>query len=219
IPLEVALLTAVGAGPNSTSCNVTPLLLDWYDLDDELIMVLERPVPCMDLIDYIDQMDTLIDEQEVLPLQRQLVNAALEMHSKGVFHRDIKLDNVLIETGSDVPRLRFIDFGCGTTEIDAVHTVEQGTLSYTSPEWFRLRRYMAGPTTVWQMGVVLYGLLHLRLPFGNPREIIYCNPLIRADLSNECKDFLRRCLAKRPEDRLPLETLPDHPWLRSPDNT
>ncbi|CAK6977060.1 serine/threonine-protein kinase pim-1-like isoform X1 [Scomber scombrus] len=184
IPLEVALLMAVGAGPDSTSCNVTPLLLDWYDLDDELIMVLERPVPCMDLIDYIDQMDTLIDEQEVLPLQRQLVNAALEMHSKGVFHRDIKLDNVLIETASDVPRLRFIDFGCGTTEIDAVQTVEQGTLSYTSPEWFRLRRYTAGPTTVWQMGVVLYGLLHLRLPFGNPREIIYCNPRIRADLSD-----------------------------------
>ncbi|KAJ0070525.1 hypothetical protein NL108_013980, partial [Boleophthalmus pectinirostris] len=45
----------------------------------------------------------------------QLVEAAIEMEAKGVFHRDIKPDNILIETGADVPRGRFIDFGCGTT--------------------------------------------------------------------------------------------------------
>lgn len=46
-------------------------------------------------------------------LFRQLVEAAIVMASKGVFHRDIKAGNVLIETGNDVPKARFIDFGCG----------------------------------------------------------------------------------------------------------
>lgn len=41
IPLEVALLIKVGAGPEATSSNVTPVLLDWYDLEKELIMVFE----------------------------------------------------------------------------------------------------------------------------------------------------------------------------------
>lgn len=43
IPKEVALLIKVGAGPEATSSNVTPALNDWYDLEDELIMVFERP--------------------------------------------------------------------------------------------------------------------------------------------------------------------------------
>ena len=43
---------------------------------------------------------------------KQLVEAAIEMHSKGVFHRDIKPDNVLIQDTSDGPRVRIIDFGC-----------------------------------------------------------------------------------------------------------
>lgn len=42
---------------------------------------------------------------------KQLVEAALELQSKNIFHRDIKLENILIETGADVPRLRLIDFG------------------------------------------------------------------------------------------------------------
>lgn len=42
---------------------------------------------------------------------KQLVEVALELQSKNIFHRDINLENILIETGADVPRLRLIDFG------------------------------------------------------------------------------------------------------------
>jgi len=48
--LEVALMLKLQPAAEETSTAVT--LLDWYDLDLELILVLERPVPCMDLIDY-----------------------------------------------------------------------------------------------------------------------------------------------------------------------
>ncbi|KAM7386122.1 hypothetical protein PAMA_008980 [Pampus argenteus] len=214
VPREVALLIAVGAGPDATTSNITPVLLEWYDLDEELILVLERPVPCMDLTEYINRRGFYMEEYKVKAVQRQLVVAALEMYSKGVFHRDIKLENILIETGSEVPTVKFIDFGLGTMQIGKVHTVPQGTRVYTSPEWFQHRRYTAGPTTVWQLGVVLYFLLHKTLPFHSPFEIIHSHPLIRADFSDACKDFLRRCLTKRPQDRPTLESLLNHPWLQ-----
>ena len=40
------------------------------------------------------------------------MDAAIELDTKGVFHRDIKLENILIETASNVPCARLIDFGC-----------------------------------------------------------------------------------------------------------
>lgn len=42
VPVEVALLMKVGAGPQNTSSNVTPVLLEWFDSVNELIMVFER---------------------------------------------------------------------------------------------------------------------------------------------------------------------------------
>lgn len=49
-------------------------------------------------------------------IMKQLVDALIEIHSRGVFHRDIKLDNILIETGSDGPCVRIIDFGTSLSE-------------------------------------------------------------------------------------------------------
>ena len=44
---------------------------------------------------------------------KQLVDAAIDMQAKDVFHRDIKSENILIEFSSDGLRVRLIDFGCG----------------------------------------------------------------------------------------------------------
>lgn len=62
IPLEVALLLKVKPIGAGTSVAVT--LLDWFDLDDELILILERPVPCLDLIDYMNSRGPTLQEQE-----------------------------------------------------------------------------------------------------------------------------------------------------------
>ncbi len=51
-----------------------------------------------------------------------------------------------------------------------------GTYEYTTPEWFLDGRYRAEPTTVWQLGVVLFGMLHRRLPFRDSSEIVHENP-------------------------------------------
>ncbi|KAK2839404.1 hypothetical protein Q5P01_013144 [Channa striata] len=212
VPVEVALLIKVGAGPESKSSSVTPALLDWFDLEDELILVFERPACSMNLVDYISSRQDKLAEEEVKTILAQLLDAAIEMHSRAVFHRDIKLENIIIERKAGVPRVRFLDFGCGTTYTPGQKfTGGIGTKEYTPPEWHERHCYMAVPTTVWQLGVVMYALLHRELPFTDASRIIRHNPLIRPELSHEGKHFLRNCLIKSPEDRPTLEKLRIHP--------
>lgn len=65
VPVEVALLMKVGAGPQSTSSNVTPVLLEWLDSVNELIMVFERQKKTIDLDVYLQCRNRFLHESEV----------------------------------------------------------------------------------------------------------------------------------------------------------
>ncbi|XP_026003046.1 serine/threonine-protein kinase pim-2-like [Astatotilapia calliptera] len=215
VPLEVALLIQVGAGPHDTESSITPLLLDWFDLEDELIMVFEKPENCMDLDNYLKTTDKPLSETHVKVIMKQLVDAAITMDNKGVFHRDIKPHNILIETSSEEPRVRYIDFGCGVTFTPGQRFRRNaGTRIYNSPEWFMYGFCSAEYTTAWQLGVVMYQLLHNKLPFDCDYKIINQNPPILADISNKCRDFLTGCLRKHYKDRFTVEDLRNHMWLK-----
>ncbi|XP_062340825.1 serine/threonine-protein kinase pim-3-like [Osmerus eperlanus] len=131
LPLEVVLLLIVGQGGADMAekargeevrgkarfggggdDQAAVELLDWYELDQELIIVLERPVPAVELFDYIQERGGYLPEDQAKIILRQLVEAMVNFHSWGVLHRDIKPENLLVETGSAVPRIRVLDFGC-----------------------------------------------------------------------------------------------------------
>ncbi|KAK7925486.1 hypothetical protein WMY93_007796 [Mugilogobius chulae] len=94
-----------------------------------------------------------------LMLAFQLVGAMADLHSKGVFHRDLKLQNLLIECTWLGPRVRIIDFGCGAVSRPGTFSYFSGTDIYAPPEYHQEYTYSAVPTTVWQIGAVLYELL------------------------------------------------------------
>lgn len=77
----MALLIQVGAGPHDTESSITPLLLDWFDLEDELIMVFEKPENCMDLNKYLETTDKPLSETHV-----KVSDDHLELTA--VFHRE-----------------------------------------------------------------------------------------------------------------------------------
>ena len=58
----------------------------------------------------------------------QVVEGIQGLHSKGVLHRDIKPENILVETGSDTPRVRIIDLGCGCLHKNVVYFEFDGEL-------------------------------------------------------------------------------------------
>ena len=58
-----------------------------------------------------------------------------------------------------------------------------GTLHYHPPEWFKHQFYMAGPMTVWQIGLLAYQMLVGEYPFDKVRELISKEPPIGSELS------------------------------------
>nr|XP_024657678.1 serine/threonine-protein kinase pim-1-like [Maylandia zebra] len=112
LSVEVAIMLKLAAeadGSVETSAPVS--LLEWFDFGRELILVMERPVPAVDLDKYIEENGGFLPEDKAKVILKQLVDAAKHLEDKHIFHRDIKSENILIETGSDVPRVRIIDFG------------------------------------------------------------------------------------------------------------
>lgn len=140
---------AIAAGdPVSVGKCAAVSLVAWCDLGDEILLVMERPESCMDLVDYLnafrvtEALAVVKDAGGPFPLcgrsdcrlpprqelMKQLVAAAVQMHKAGVFHRDLKLDNILIEQDAawPVPRVRIIDFGCGCFVMSGYHSYAGG---------------------------------------------------------------------------------------------
>ena len=81
------------------------------------------------------------------------------MHSKHVIHRDLKLENILIDRKTKQTKL--IDFGF-SKQVSSVRdrlTHVCGTHVYMSPELVQKREYIAGGVDIWALGVLLFILL------------------------------------------------------------
>ncbi|KAM7373925.1 hypothetical protein PAMP_006613 [Pampus punctatissimus] len=145
-------------------------LLDWYDLKQELVLVLERPVPAVDLYKYTEAHGGSLEEEEAKIILKQLLDATIELEKMCIFHRDIKVENILIETSTDVPCVRLIDFGLSCFfKKRSSYSVFYGTSAHTPPEWYDRYTYRVSPTTVWQLGVVLFETLHRNSLFETRR--------------------------------------------------
>uniref|UniRef100_A0A3P9I375 non-specific serine/threonine protein kinase n=1 Tax=Oryzias latipes TaxID=8090 RepID=A0A3P9I375_ORYLA len=201
LSVEVAVMLKLQSGTSNSAGSKAPItLLDWYVLPHELILVLERPMPASDLHSYIERRGGSLKESEAKMILKQLVEAAIHLQDEKIFHRDIKLENILIEMCSGTPRVRIIDFGLSCfTEKNSTHKTFCGTDRYIPPEWLSQYKYSAGPTTVWQLGIVLFECLHNK----NFSTSSYMKRQIKMDnrLSKDCKDFLRKCCTRDPKER------------------
>jgi len=85
------------------------------------------------------------------------------VHSKGVLHRDIKLDNILPSEGD----VKICDFGVSKLvhNPNSTQTEQCGTPAYIAPEVFRGKGYKGFQSDIWSAGVVLYAMLYGTVPF------------------------------------------------------
>ncbi|KAJ8337233.1 hypothetical protein SKAU_G00384530 [Synaphobranchus kaupii] len=142
-PREVGLMGLVNQ--NMGHPNILRLY-EWFDAPDHYVMVLERPDPCMDLVDFCKSQFKTMDEHQARAVIDQLLHALLHCQHAGVFHRDVKPTNILINT--ETLRVILIDFGCGDLWRDTPFSTFAGTTEFTPPEWFAKGLYEAGPATV-----------------------------------------------------------------------
>ena len=89
-------------------------LLDFYEMPDTFVLILERPPGSKDLFDFINDQEAL-HETLARDFMRQVLDAILACHQRGVIHRDIKDENILVTMcpNSKVPKVQLIDFGSG----------------------------------------------------------------------------------------------------------
>jgi len=136
------------------------------------------------------------------------------MLRKGVVHRDLKSENILVDL--DTESLILIDFGASAIykSSSSYYSDFHGTKQYKSPEYVLRKRYTGVPSTVWTLGVLLYDMVCGSLPFENEEEITGYKLVLKPHLSSELKNLIQRCLAQNPDRRPSLETLLEHAWVK-----
>ena len=169
-----------------------------------------------DLLDYILTKSKL-SEEESLKYFHQLINALFYLHSQNIAHRDIKIDNMLLDRNRD---LKLVDFGLSTKYPDD-NLLDQpcGTVVYAAPEVLQGKEYHGMLADVWSSGIVLYGMLSGYLPFGEQDDDINRINIISGKISypnyfSDCvKDLLMHMLDLDPMTRYTLQEVRSHPWF------
>lgn len=164
-------------------------------------------------------------EDEARFFFQQLISGVSYCHAMEVCHRDLKLENTLLD-GSPAPRLKICDFGYSKSSV--LHSQPKstvGTPAYIAPEVLLKKEYDGKIADVWSCGVTLYVMLVGAYPFEDPEEPKNFRKTIQrilnvqysipdyVHISPECRLLISRIFVADPAKRITIPEIRNHEWF------
>ncbi|XP_027339668.1 serine/threonine-protein kinase SRK2A-like isoform X2 [Abrus precatorius] len=164
-------------------------------------------------------------EDEARYFFQQLISGVSYCHSMQICHRDLKLENTLLD-GSPAPRLKICDFGYSKSSL--LHSRPKstvGTPAYIAPEVLSRREYDGKLADVWSCGVTLYVMLVGAYPFEDQEDPKNFRKTINrimavqykipdyVHISQDCRHLLSRIFVANAARRITIKEIKSHPWF------
>ncbi|KAI0175474.1 kinase-like protein [Hypoxylon sp. FL1284] len=198
---------------------VHPHIARLYEIivTESLVWLVLEYCPGDELYNYLLNNGPLAAEK-VQRIFTQLVGAVSYVHQQSCVHRDLKLENILLDKNENV---KLVDFGF-TREYEGKSNHLQtfcGTICYSAPEMLKGEKYAGEKVDVWSLGVILYALLCGELPFDDDDDnvtrtkILAEEPKYPQHLPADAVSLIKILLSKRPLLRPTLPEILSHPFL------
>ncbi|VDN59851.1 unnamed protein product, partial [Dracunculus medinensis] len=155
-----------------------------------------------------------LDETDARRYFQQIVSAVEYCHSRGIVHRDLKAENLLIDSQNNI---KIIDFGFSNfQQSNLLLSTWCGSPPYVAPELLLGKKYDGRKADIWSLGVVLYILVTSGFPFpSDSLDKLKCAVLagqlnIPYWVSVECADLIRKMLVFSPLKRFTIAQVIQH---------
>ena len=146
-------------------------------------------------------------EDKAKRIIKQVLSTLAYLHERNVTHRDIKLENIIIDTKKGT--IKLIDFGfCCCTSPDIKLKVFCGTPSYMCPEIVMKKEYIGPPTDIWAAGILFYAMLCGQFPFRGTSDKELYKKIAKGQfsfpehVSREAACFINKMLVVNPTSRM-----------------
>lgn len=163
--------------------------------------------------------DHIFTERQAALMFYKICVAVLELHSNGVAHLDLKLENILLDEHDDV---KLCDFGTAANfkkKQKIPRPVQLGTPVYIAPEIER-HKFRPDKADVWSLGIILHLLTARCYPMIDRGHVTFisesnltfdfCN-----NLSKQCRNLIKSLLQFDPEARPSVKAILRHPWIKT----
>jgi serine/threonine protein kinase len=178
-------------------------------------------VPGQELFQYVARKKRL-DEEETAKILREVLVAIKYLHQNNIVHRDLKLENILVEDRVGRIKVTLVDFGLARLTRNYPLMTRCGSEEYAAPEVIMGEPYDGCLSDAWSFGVIMYACLIGSLPFnpesGKSRalaeKIVSVNYRVPDEhISSTAAHIIRSLLVREPNRRLTIEELLRHTFF------
>ena len=187
---------------------------------ENFIFLIQEYVPNGELLHFLEDAENInLTETQICKIYQQIISGIEYLHEIGVAHRDLKLENILLNFKQDI---KIIDFGLSNKydkDLEELLKSSCGSPCYAAPEMIKGVQYHGIDTDIWSSGIILYLMLCKSFPFNDKNNSKLYQKILGGKfnlpnyLSNEAKDLISKILKVNPSERIKLNEIKKHPWF------